>query len=60
MTPDAKVRLTARLEAYLAMRVPDAGRVQVAGLERISGGASRETFRFVLRTGPDDQRASAG
>lgn len=52
MTPDAKVRLTARLEAYLATRLTNSGRVEVAGLERISGGASRETFRFVLRTGP--------
>ena len=40
--------LEPRLAAYIAARMPDAGGVAVSGLERISGGASRETYRFVL------------
>jgi aminoglycoside phosphotransferase (APT) family kinase protein len=37
-----------RLAAYIAHRLPDAGDVRVEGLERIFGGASRETHRFRL------------
>jgi aminoglycoside phosphotransferase (APT) family kinase protein len=41
--------LALRLAAYLAPRLPGAEGVEVSGLERIHGGASRETSRFVLR-----------
>ena len=41
--------LERRLAAYLAPRLPGASAVEVSGLERIHGGASRETSRFVLR-----------
>jgi len=42
--------LEARVAAYIAGRMPLAeGVVEVSGLERISGGASRETYRFVAR-----------
>ena len=37
-----------RLAAYLAGRLDEAEQVRVEGLERIFGGASRETYRFVL------------
>jgi aminoglycoside phosphotransferase (APT) family kinase protein len=40
--------LESRLAAYLAGRMPEASEVAVSALERISGGASRETYRFVL------------
>jgi len=41
--------LERRLAAYLASRLPGARAVEVSGLARIHGGASRETSRFVLR-----------
>jgi aminoglycoside phosphotransferase (APT) family kinase protein len=41
--------LERRLAAYLAPRLPGARNVEVSGLARIAGGASRETSRFVLR-----------
>ncbi|HZZ31564.1 MAG TPA: phosphotransferase family protein [Phenylobacterium sp.] len=41
--------LEPRLAAYIAGRLPDAADVSVSGLERISGGASRETYRFRAR-----------
>ena len=40
--------LEARLAAYIAGKMPDAAEVAVSNLERISGGASRETYRFRL------------
>lgn len=40
--------LEPRLTAYIATRMPDAANVVVTNLERISGGASRETYRFIL------------
>jgi aminoglycoside phosphotransferase (APT) family kinase protein len=40
--------LEPRLAAYIAGRMPEATDVEVSGLERISGGASRETYRFRL------------
>lgn len=40
--------LEPRLAAYIAGKMPAASSVAVTGLERISGGASRETYRFVL------------
>jgi aminoglycoside phosphotransferase (APT) family kinase protein len=40
--------LEPRLAAYIAGRMPAARDVRVSGLSRISGGASRETYRFVL------------
>ena len=40
--------LEPRLAAYIAGKMPEAADVAVTGLERISGGASRETYRFVL------------
>jgi aminoglycoside phosphotransferase (APT) family kinase protein len=41
--------LERRLARYLAAQLPGATEVTVSGLERIHGGASRETSRFVLR-----------
>jgi aminoglycoside phosphotransferase (APT) family kinase protein len=38
--------LEPRVAAYIAGRMPQASAVAVSGLERISGGASRETYRF--------------
>ena len=40
--------LEPRLAAYIAGRMPDAADIAVSNLERISGGASRETYRFRL------------
>ncbi|MBL8773846.1 MAG: phosphotransferase family protein [Phenylobacterium sp.] len=40
--------LEARLAGYIAARLPHATDVAISALERISGGASRETYRFVL------------
>lgn len=40
--------LEPRLAAYVAERMPDARDVRVEALSRISGGASRETYRFRL------------
>jgi aminoglycoside phosphotransferase (APT) family kinase protein len=39
--------LEPRVAAYLATRMPAASDLSVDALERISGGASRETYRFV-------------
>jgi aminoglycoside phosphotransferase (APT) family kinase protein len=41
--------LEPRVAAYIATRLPGAADVAVDALERISGGASRETYRFRLR-----------
>ena len=41
--------LSARLAAYLAAKMPDACDLVIEGMERISGGASRETYRFQAR-----------
>ncbi len=40
--------LESRLAEYIASRLPNAGSLRVESLERIFGGASRETYRFVL------------
>jgi len=40
--------LEPRLAAYIAGKLPAASDLTVTALERISGGASRETYRFVL------------
>jgi aminoglycoside phosphotransferase (APT) family kinase protein len=50
--------LEPRLAAYIAGKLPGATGVAVSGLERISGGASRETYRFVLdwREGSEARR----
>ena len=40
--------LAPRLAAYAASRMPGAAGVEVRDLSRISGGASRQTFRFRL------------
>ncbi|MDP3747328.1 MAG: phosphotransferase family protein [Phenylobacterium sp.] len=40
--------LEPRLAAYIAGRMPDATEIAVDSLTRISGGASRETYRFRL------------
>ncbi|MBL8552690.1 MAG: phosphotransferase family protein [Phenylobacterium sp.] len=45
--------LEPRLAAYIAGRMPEARGVVVSSLERISGGASRETYRFVLSWSED-------
>lgn len=41
--------LAPRVAAYLAGKLPAAAEVAVEAMERISGGASRETYRFVAR-----------
>jgi aminoglycoside phosphotransferase (APT) family kinase protein len=41
--------LASQLAAYIRHRVPGAGDVQVDELEQISGGASRQTYRFRAR-----------
>ncbi|MDB5443609.1 MAG: hypothetical protein JWP73_1985 [Phenylobacterium sp.] len=41
--------LAPRVAAYLAGKLPAAVDVSVEAMERISGGASRETYRFVAR-----------
>jgi len=48
--------LEERLAAYIAQRMPRASDVRVRALDRIFGGASRETYRFVLayRDGGDE------
>jgi aminoglycoside phosphotransferase (APT) family kinase protein len=40
--------LEARLAAYIAAKMPEASGIAVSHIERISGGASRETYRFRL------------
>ena len=40
--------LAERFAAYAARKLPDARHVRVSGLDRIPGGASRETYRLVL------------
>ena len=55
---DGATGLESRLAAYLAEKLPDASDVRVDGLERIFGGASRETYRFVLRTHRDGEDES--
>jgi aminoglycoside phosphotransferase (APT) family kinase protein len=40
--------LAQRLEQYIARKLPDAEKVRVSALDRIPGGASRETYRFML------------
>jgi aminoglycoside phosphotransferase (APT) family kinase protein len=46
MAPEAE--LAARLARYCRWRRPEAEQVRVAGLRRVFGGASRETWRFEL------------
>jgi aminoglycoside phosphotransferase (APT) family kinase protein len=41
--------LEPRVAAYLARKMPGAAEVSVEAMERISGGASRETYRFRAR-----------
>lgn len=48
--------LEPRLAAYIAAKMPHARDVAVAGLERIAGGASRETYRFRLAWTEDGER----
>jgi aminoglycoside phosphotransferase (APT) family kinase protein len=48
--------LEGRLADYLAPRIAGARGVEVSGLDRIHGGASRETSRFVLRYEQDGRR----
>jgi aminoglycoside phosphotransferase (APT) family kinase protein len=38
----------ARIAGYIALKLPDASEVAVTALSRITGGASRETYRFRL------------
>ncbi|HEX3701236.1 MAG TPA: phosphotransferase family protein [Phenylobacterium sp.] len=47
--------LAPRVAAYLATRMDGASDVAVEAMERISGGASRETYRFVARWREDGQ-----
>lgn len=41
--------LAGQLAAYIAHKVPGSGEVRIDGLEQISGGASRQTYRFCAR-----------
>ncbi|MBO6635253.1 phosphotransferase family protein [Parvibaculum sp.] len=41
--------LAPRIAAYLAHRMPAASNIEVSGISRIHGGASRETFRLRAR-----------
>jgi aminoglycoside phosphotransferase (APT) family kinase protein len=50
--------LESRLAAYVAGRLSGAEEVCVEGLQRIFGGASRETYRFVLRYRRGEERLS--
>jgi len=50
--------LEERLAAFVLSRLPDAEDVRVGALERIFGGASRETFRFVLAYREDGEAVS--
>ncbi|MFI4966359.1 MAG: phosphotransferase family protein [Caulobacterales bacterium] len=47
--------LEPRVAAYIATRLPEASDIAVSALERISGGASRETYRFKLTYRQDGQ-----
>lgn len=49
-----------RTAAYLAHRMPEARDIQVSGLYRIPGGASRETWSFDARWLEGDTERSAG
>ncbi len=48
--------LEPRIAAYIAGRMPEARDVSVSRLERISGGASRETYRLLLNYAEGGQR----
>ena len=41
--------LAERIRAYAVQRMPGASEIEASGVDRIHGGASRETYRFVLR-----------
>ncbi len=53
--PDPVDALGERLARYCAGRLGGPADVRVSGLRRIFGGASRETWRFVLHQGRDGQ-----
>jgi aminoglycoside phosphotransferase (APT) family kinase protein len=48
--------LEARLAAYIAARMPDARDLMVDDLQRLPGGASRETYRFRLSWNGGERR----
>lgn len=48
MTESPEADIQHRLAAYITARSPQDGQARVEGLERIHGGASRETYRFRL------------
>ena len=50
--------LEERLAAYIAEKLPQAEEVRVQGLDRIFGGASRETYRFVLEVREGGEESS--
>ena len=52
--------LEPRIAAYVAGRMPSASDVTASALSRISGGASRETYRFVLAGPRTASAANAG
>ena len=52
--------LAERFAAYAAHRWPDASDVAVAGLSRIHGGASRETYRLRLRFSREGREQERG
>lgn len=58
MTEASTSSLAERLAAYAAHRLSDAAQPRVRALERIFGGASRETWRFVLEYGEGEAAVS--
>ena len=52
--------LARRIEAYAAKRMPDARDLGVGDIDRIVGGASRETYRFRLRYSLDGEDIDRG
>lgn len=45
--------LAPRIAAYLAHKMPQASQIEISGVSRIHGGASRETFRLSARWSED-------
>ena len=47
--------LRPQIAKYLRARMPEAGHVEIVGLSRIHGGASRETFRVRAKFGDEER-----
>jgi len=55
-----EAELTQRLLAYFAARMPDAERIRITRIERIYGGASRQTYALDLTYEQSGQRIERG